>query len=360
MSSTDHALSPARHAPGILGCAAVLFAAGAGLGAAAGLSSGAPDARLLDRLAAPAAVARPAAVVAAPPAAAPRDGAVVVAGALTGSLYDSAVAAGAPQAVVSEAVRLFSRKLDFARDLQPGDRFRLVFDRAGDGEGRAVTADALLYAEVGVGDRLTRAYRFAHGGRVDPVDGDGRSSRPLLLRTPVDGARVTSGFGVRLHPILGFDRLHPGVDFGAAEGAPVLAAGDGVVEEAKWAGGYGRWLRIGHADGYETGYGHLLRYAPGVAPGVRVEQGQVVAFVGSSGLSTGPHLHFEIMQDGRKLDPSTAPVPQERELDRAAAAAFDVQKARVDALLAGPAALRLARSSPDAGRGVRTAARRTS
>ena len=274
--------------------------------------------------------------------AAPPPAAQVVTGRLHGPFYDSAVAAGATPAQVGEAVALFGRKLDFARDLRPGEPFRLASGPTSE------AARGLVYAEIGAGADAVRFYRFEHDGRADWLDGRGREARPLLLRTPVDGAHVTSGFGWRLHPILGFNRLHPGVDFGAPEGSPVLAAGDGVVEEAQWAGGYGHWLKIGHAQGYETGYGHLLRYAPGVRPGVKVEQGQVVAFVGSSGLSTGPHLHFEIMRGGRKLDPATAPVPQAPALSGAASAAFAAQKARVDGLLAAPSALRLAQTAPAA------------
>ncbi len=349
VSHSEFALSPARHAPAILGCAAVLAAAAAGLAAAQSSAGRGPDAHVLDRLhaAAPVRAVRPAPAPAPTPAPRLHDATAVAAGGVGGSLYDSAVAAGASPKVVSDAVRLFARKLDFARDLKPGDGFRLVFDRTADAAGRTVSTGALVYAEIAAGGCTVRFYRFEHDGQADYLDGEGREGRPLLLRTPVDGARVTSGFGMRLHPILGFNRLHPGVDFGAPVGSPVRAAGDGVVEEAQWTGGYGHWLKLGHAEGYETGYGHLLRYAPGVRPGARVAQGQVVAFVGSTGLSTGPHLHFEIMHDGVKLDPAAAgAATAERGLGRAALAAFDAQKARVDGLLAQASAVRLARATP--------------
>ena len=295
-----------------------------------------PDARVLDRLAA-ASRARPAVPPAPPPA--PHQETFVAAGDVRTSFYDGALAAGATPEVVREAVKLFSGKLDFARDLPPDAPFRLVFDRTAGADGRTLATGALLYAEIGVSDHAAKFYRFEHEGRVDYLDGAGRKPRPLLLRTPVEGAHVTSGFGMRLHPILGFTRLHPGVDLGAPEGSPVLAAGDGVVEEADWAGGYGHWLKIGHAAGLETGYGHLLRYAAGVRPGAHVAQGQVVAFVGSSGLSTGPHLHFEMLRDGRKLNPETAVLPVEGGMDGSARAAFAAQRARVDGLLAGPVRL---------------------
>ncbi len=229
--------------------------------------------------------------------------------------------------------KLFARTLDFARDIRPGDRFRLAFRRTVDAGGRTVEAGDLLYAEVGAKGRTTRFYRFDHGGRTEFLDGVGQKLKALLLRSPVEDAHITSTFGMRLHPLLGFNRLHPGIDFGAPVGTPVCAAGDGVVEEAEWAGGYGRWLKLKHDRGFETGYGHLSRYAPGVRPGARVVQGQVVAFVGSTGLSTGPHLHYEVMQGGRKVDPSALKIPQEAVMDEAAVADFQTQKARIDTLL---------------------------
>lgn len=351
MTDLDLSLSPTRHAPAILGCAAVLLTAGSGLGTAMALSQQGGDTRTLDRLAPSqgAAVPLPVAARTAPAPVLVHEEAHVASGALNGSLYESARAVGATPTLVAQAVRLFAKKLDFARELKAGDPFRLVFDRTATPDGRTVKAGALLYAEIGAGERTARFYRFAHDGRTDYLDGVGREPKPLLLRTPVDGARVTSGFGMRLHPILGFNRLHPGVDFGAPEGSPVLAAGDGVVEEVKWAGGYGHWLKIGHADGFETGYGHLLRYAPGVKPGAAVTQGQVVAYVGSTGLSTGPHLHFEMMHDGEKLDPASAKVPLSDGLDTATRLAFDAQKARIDRVLSAGATQRTAQLARPAG-----------
>jgi murein DD-endopeptidase MepM/ murein hydrolase activator NlpD len=155
----------------------------------------------------------------------------------------------------------------------------------------------------------------------------------FLLRTPVDGARITSAFGMRRHPILGYSKMHQGIDFGAGSGTPVYAAGDGVVVEARRWGGYGNWLRIRHAGGWETGYAHLSRYASGLKAGQTVRQGQVVAYVGSTGASTGPHLHYETWFKGQRIDPKGAKVPQGTVLAGAELAAFRVQKARVDALL---------------------------
>lgn len=145
---------------------------------------------------------------------------------------------------------------------------------------------------------------FAACPASDFADSD-RLGGPVLLAAPVEVSRISSGFGMRMHPLLGFTRMHEGVDFAAGEGAPVLAAGDGVVEEARWAGDYGRWLKIRHGSEFETGYAHLSAWAPGIAPGVEVTRGEVVAFVGESGLATGPHLHFEVIKDGRRIDPQS-------------------------------------------------------
>ena len=252
----------------------------------------------------------------------------------SGSLYEAAIAAGADSRLVAQAVNLFSKKLDFARDIHPSDQFRLVFDRKVTEAGKTVETGDLLYAEIGQGDRSTRFYRFEHDGKVEFLDSIGKQLKALLLKTPLDGAHITSSFGMRLHPLLGYTRIHPGVDFGAPTGTPVYAAGDGVVEEARWSGGYGHWLKLGHAEHWETGYGHLSAYASGIKPGVRVKQGQVVAYVGSTGLSTGPHLHYEIIRGGAKIDPRSARLPEGNVLNAKDIAAFKVEKGRINMMIA--------------------------
>lgn len=258
----------------------------------------------------------------------------VAAGVVRGSLYSSAIWAGADPTAIGEALSLFSRRLDFARDLDQGDNFRLVFDRQTTESGRAVAPGALLYAELDASDGPVRFYRFERNGQTQWFDAMGRDMRGFLLRTPVDGARVTSGFGMRLHPILGYSRMHQGVDFGASMGTPVYAAGDGVVAEAGWRGGYGNWVRVTHQGGWDTGYGHLSAYAPGVRPGIAVRQGQVIAYVGSTGQSTGPHLHYEIWRNGERLNPLAVRPAEGVQLRGAELAAFAARRARVDAVLA--------------------------
>ena len=272
------------------------------------------------------------------------DDTVVAEGAVTGSLYQSAVAAGAPAAVTTEVVKLFAHKLDFSRDLRNGDRFRLVYDRQLTQSGRVVRAAALDYAEIAAKGQVTRVYRYQPEGaaQADFYDQDGKSIKGFLLRTPVYGARISSGFGLRMHPILGYTRMHQGVDFAVPTGTPVLAAGDGVVEQARWAGGYGRWIKLRHAGGWETAYGHLSRWA--ARPGEHVRQGQVIAYSGSTGESTGPHVHFEVIENGVRVNPKSARVPAGSALEGPQLVAFDARKRLLDGALAqaGPAGPRLA------------------
>jgi murein DD-endopeptidase MepM/ murein hydrolase activator NlpD len=252
-------------------------------------------------------------------------------GEIQGSLYESAARLGATPAITAQVAKLFAHKLDFQRDIQPGDDFRLVFDRKVTESGRTIETGDLEYAEL----HGVKFFRFERdGGDAEYFDETGKNIRGFLLRTPVDGARLTSGFGKRRHPILGYARAHQGVDFGAGGGTPVLAAGDGVVVKAGRWGGYGNWLQIRHAGGWDTGYAHLSRYAKGLRPGMKVRQGQVVAYVGSTGMSTGPHLHYEVWQRGRRVNPVGAKVPQGTVLAGAELARFRAEKSRLERLLA--------------------------
>jgi murein DD-endopeptidase MepM/ murein hydrolase activator NlpD len=261
------------------------------------------------------------------------DQTTVAEGHMEGSLYESAIKAGADSRLVSEAAKLFSHKIDFAREIHPSDQFKLVFDRKVTESGRTVATGDLLYAEVAAKGQTTRFYRFDNDGKTDYFDELGKNIKGFLLRTPLDSVRVTSGFGMRMHPLLGYTRMHAGIDFGAPTGTPVFAAGSGVVKEERWAGGYGHWLKIEHQGGWATGYGHLSAYAKGLHVGQKVAQGQVVAYVGSTGMSTGPHLHYEVMKGNEKLNPISAKVPQGTALGGRELAAFKAQKAHIDALL---------------------------
>jgi murein DD-endopeptidase MepM/ murein hydrolase activator NlpD len=254
----------------------------------------------------------------------------LVGGVVDGSLYQSLVGAGVAPAQAAKVTSLFGRHLDLVRDVESGDRFRLVFDRRMGPGGRPLGPAQLVFGEVRTRAGPATLYRVGE----TYVAGEFGPGRSLLLRTPIDGARITSNFGPRMHPILGYTRMHQGVDFGAPVGAPVFAAGDGVIEEARWAGGYGRWLKIRHAQGLETAYAHLSAWATGIRPGARVRQGQVVGYVGETGLATGPHLHYEVIEAGRPIDPRAVALAKAEAPTAAAKAAFRARKAMIDAMIA--------------------------
>ncbi len=228
------------------------------------------------------------------------------AGEVDGSVIASAEAAGVPHAPLAEMLRAFSWDVNFQHDIKPGDRFEVLIERGWTSDGLPVDAGRVLWAELttGGGAENYSIYRFKpRNGEEFFYNGKGESVVKALLRTPLNMSRISSRFGLRHHPVLGFTRLHAGVDFAAPPGTPVLAAGAGNVVEAGPNGGYGRWVKIRHDGGLATGYAHMSRIAAGVHRRVHVRQGQVIGFVGSTGLSTGPHLHFELHRNGRPVDP---------------------------------------------------------
>lgn len=243
--------------------------------------------------------------------------------AIDDSLYLSAKRAGMPASMIVELIRLYSFDVDFQRDIQPGDRFEVLFEAHYDERGELAKYGNILYAKLRVRNTDLPLYRFAlKGGGTDYFNNAGHSARKALMKTPVDGARLTSRFGRRRHPILGYAKMHQGVDFGAPKGTPVLAAGGGVVEMAGWNGAYGKYLRIRHNGQYKTAYAHLSAFRRGIKRGKRVKQGQIVAYVGSTGRSTGPHLHYEILRDGRRINPFRLNLPTGRKLKGAELARF--------------------------------------
>jgi murein DD-endopeptidase MepM/ murein hydrolase activator NlpD len=220
------------------------------------------------------------------------------------TLYDTAAREGLPVSSLAEFVKIFSWDVDFQRDLHPGNAFEAVVEQAKTRDGTAVVETRLLFAALNLKGRRIEAYRFEReDGSADFFDAAGRPLRKWLLRTPVDGARLSSKFGPRRHPILGYTRMHKGIDFAAPTGTPVFAAGDGSIEFVGVNKGYGKYIRLRHNGEYATAYAHLSRYAPGLKPGARVKQGQVIGYVGTTGMSTGPHLHYEILKSGQQINP---------------------------------------------------------
>lgn len=226
-------------------------------------------------------------------------------GVVKGSLRASTDAAGVPPAAMNEALRAFAYDLDLQRDVKAGDRFTVLLEQAFTSDGRQVGHGRIIWAELKLANKRTAAvHRFRPERGADQYWlPNGESVVKSLIRTPMDLRRVSSRFGMREHPILGFSAMHTGTDFAAPYGTPVIAAGNGVVKQAGPNGGYGNWVLIAHDQKISTGYAHLARFAPGIRPGARVRQGQVIGFVGSTGLSTGPHLHYELHSGGRPVNP---------------------------------------------------------
>ncbi|MBF0168929.1 MAG: peptidoglycan DD-metalloendopeptidase family protein [Alphaproteobacteria bacterium] len=236
-------------------------------------------------------------------------------GRIDSSLYEAAIKAGLSNNVLTTMVRVLSYDVDFQRDIQEGDSFSVFFERWFDEKGQPVHDGDVFYLSMTLSGKPLHYYRFkAADGLIDYFNQKGESVKKALLRTPADGARITSKFGKRNHPILGYSRMHKGIDFGLPTGAPIQAAGDGVVEMSGPNSGYGNYLRIRHTNGYATAYAHLSAFAKGVRVGKRVSQGQIVAYVGSTGMSTGPHLHYEVMVNGKQVNPLSVRMPSGRKL----------------------------------------------
>ncbi len=276
---------------------------------------------------------------------------------IDGSIYQTALASGATEREVSLVADAFAYSVDFQRDIHPGDGLELVFERSADEIGRTVSTGELLYAALDTRRANKGFYRFTPPGAKIPewFDETGRSARRFLMRTPINGARLSSSFGMRRHPILGYSKMHRGVDFAAPTGTPILAAGNGVVEKAGLFGGYGRYVRIRHGDGYQTAYAHMSRFARGVRAGARVTQGQVIGYVGTTGRSTGPHLHYEVLRNGAQVNPMSIKAAQTVQLAGEALEAFEAQRRRVDEIRAasGPDAQLIALRSASAAAAIR-------
>ena len=250
------------------------------------------------------------------------------------SFYHSALNQGVAPDQIIKLLRIHSYDVDFKRPTHLGDSFEVFFGLEKDESGQEKALGEVLFTAMSVGGEARRYYRFrTPDGEIDFYDKDGNSAKKFLMRKPVKGARFTSGFGMRRHPILGYRKMHTGTDWGAKSGTPILAAGNGVVEEARRKGGNGNYIRIRHANGYKTAYSHLSRFARGLQPGMKVQLGQVIGYVGSTGLSSGPHLHFEVLVNNRFVNPMTIHVPRGRQLTGKELANFYKERNRIDGLM---------------------------
>lgn len=260
---------------------------------------------------------------------------VRVSGTIDSSLFVNGRNAGIPISVLIELIRIYSFDVDFQRDIWNGDAFEVMFERQRNQDDVVVNNGDIHYAKLTLRGTALPFYQFeTSAGTVDYFNEKGESVRKALMKTPLDGARLSSRFGNRKHPILGYTRLHAGVDFAAPTGTPIYAAGDGTVEVAKVNGGYGKYIRIRHNGTYSTAYAHLNGYARGVNSGKRVRQGQVIGYVGTTGRSTGAHLHYEIHRDGKQINPLGLKLPSGEKLKGDRLAAFQSLRESVDARFA--------------------------
>jgi murein DD-endopeptidase MepM/ murein hydrolase activator NlpD len=252
------------------------------------------------------------------------------------SVYETALRDKVPRPIIEDLVRMYSYDVDFQRKVQPGDAFEVLYAGEEEQQQAAESRHDVLFATLTVAGEAKRLYRFqsTDDGLVDYYDEAGKSAKKFLVRKPVADGIMRSGFGLRRHPILGYTKMHTGVDWAGASGTPVYAAGNGVIEKEGWESGYGKFILIRHNNGYETAYGHMSAFARGVDEGGQVRQGQLIGFMGSTGLSTGSHLHFEIRVNGRFVDPMRIKLPRGRELQGPLLTAFDQERERLDAIMA--------------------------
>ncbi len=252
------------------------------------------------------------------------------------SIYETALRNQIPRAVIEDMIRVYSYDVDFQRKVQPGDSFDVLYAGEDESPSGVETRNDVLFAALTVGGEPRRFYRFQtpDDNIVDYYDETGKSAKKFLVRKPISDGILRSGFGVRRHPILGYAKMHTGVDWAAPHGTAIYSAGNGEVEKVGWEGGYGKYIRIRHTNGYETAYGHMTAYARGIEPGAKVRQGQVIGFVGSTGLSTGAHLHYEIMVNGRFVDPMRIRLPRGRVLEDRVLAKFEEERERIDGMMA--------------------------
>ena len=273
-----------------------------------------------------------------------------VSGTIENSLYLDAGTLGVPDKVTVQFSQIYEHSVDFQRDIQPGDNFAMAFELYRDERGNPLKAGDLLYTSFSPRGKTADYYLYKNKAGSENYYGlDGKSAKRKLMRTPINGARLSSGFGKRRHPISGYRKSHNGVDFAARSGTPIMAAGVGTVERANRWSTYGNYVRIRHSDGYKTAYAHLKSFARGIKAGSRVRQGQTIGYVGTTGASTGPHLHYEVIKNGRKINPRSLSTLSGKPLPKNEKADFDARRKQIDELRAdAPPALKPAKITPDA------------
>jgi len=255
---------------------------------------------------------------------------VVLSNTIKKNLYSSAVDAGIEPNIIVEFANMYGFEVDFQRDIRSGDKFEVFYERFIDENNIVKNTGKIIYASMFVNNKELSLYNFKFNNKEGYYDVDGKSVIKTLMKTPINGARLSSSFGLRKHPILGYNKLHQGTDFAAPTGTPIMASGSGVILRAQKYKGYGNFVSIKHNSTYITAYGHMSKYGRGIKKGVRVNQGQIIGYVGSTGLSTGPHLHYEVIKNGKRINSQRLKLPTGKVLSNAARNKFEIDRIKID------------------------------
>ena len=255
---------------------------------------------------------------------------VVIKNTINNNLYSAAIEAGIEPNIIIEFARIYGFEIDFQRDIRKGDIFEIYYERFYDDNDVIRDTGKILYAHMSVNNREINLYNFKYKNEDGYYDISGKSIVKSLMKTPINGARLSSSFGMRKHPILGFNKMHRGTDFAAPMGTPIMASGSGTVTRARWCGGGGNCVKIRHNSTYETIYAHMSKFARGVKEGKKVKQGQIIGYVGSTGLSTGPHLHYEVVVNGKKVNSQKLKLPSGKILKGEERKEFEIKRIKID------------------------------
>ena len=250
------------------------------------------------------------------------------------NLYSSAIKAKINPDTIIEFARIFGFEIDFQRDIRKNDYFKIIYDKYFDENGEFVKSGTIHYVHMSVNGREITLYKFGDDKNYGYFDINGKSVEKALMKTPINGARLSSSFGMRKHPILGFNKMHSGTDFAAPSGTPIMASGSGTIVLAKWCGGGGNCIKIKHNSTYETVYAHMKSFARGMKKGKKVRQGEIIGYVGSTGMSTGPHLHYEVIVNGKKVNSRTLKLPSGKILKDHERKLFEIHRIKTDVLIA--------------------------
>ena len=258
---------------------------------------------------------------------------VIKEGKISQSLYKSATDLGIKPSLIVDFARIYGFQVDFQRDIRKNDSFQIVYEVYQGDDGKIYEYGNIIYANLILQGQQNHLYYFNKKNHEGHYDINGKSIQKALMKTPINGSRLSSSFGMRKHPISGFNKMHRGTDFAAPKGTPIMASGDGVVTRANWCGGGGNCIKIKHNSTYTTLYAHMSKFASGIKPGLRVKQGRIIGYVGSTGMSTGPHLHYEVIVNGKRINSQKLKLPSGKILKNDNRKLFEISRIKTDVLI---------------------------